>query len=122
MRIILLIVQIAVGLFATKYVVSAIPGIPGNLYIFAFAIVAAILIFLVGLLASALMRDIGSPTSGTLVFSIVLALVGAGLTLIGPVMGAINTTPVPSILNSIGTSTVIALPVLGAVIGYLVKR
>jgi len=114
MRLILLLVQLAVAWIGTLFLTPIIApylGSLGQLSVFVYAIIFAIIIFIIGFIASAAMRDIRSPTSGTLTFSLILALIGAGVTLYQPAMQAI-----PLKFNPL------ALPLIGAALGYFVKR
>jgi len=114
MRLILLLIQLAVGwvgtLFAIPYIAPYLSNL-GELKIFIYAILFAIIIFIISFIASAIMRDIRSPTSGTLTFSLILALIGAGVTLVPQAMQAI-----PLQFNPL------VLPLIGAALGYFVKR
>ena len=114
MRLILLLIQLAVAFVGAKIltpVIAPYMGSLGDLKIFVYAILFAIIIFIIGFIASAIMRDVRSPTSGTLTFSLILALIGAGVTLVPAVMDAIP----------LKFDTLI-LPLIGAALGYFVKR
>ena len=54
------------------------PGF-GEFRLFIFAIVAAIVVFLVGLLAAQVIKEVGTPSSSTLSWSVVVALIVAAL-------------------------------------------
>ena len=114
MRLILLLVQLAVafagGKFLAPYIAPYLASF-GNLGIFVYAVLFALIIFIIGFVASAVMRDIRSPTSGTLTFSLILALIGAGVTLVPAAMAAIPLKFDP-----------LVLPLIGAALGYFIKR
>ena len=114
MRLILLLVQLAAAFAGGKFLAPIIaPYLKGfgNLGVFIYAILFAIIIFIIGFIASAVMRDIRSPTSGTLTFSLILGLIGAGVTLVPAAMAAIPLKFDP-----------LVLPLIGAALGYFVKR
>lgn len=114
MRLILLLVQLAVAWIGTKFLTPIIApylGSFGQLKVFVYAVIFAIIIFIIGFIASAAMRDVRSPTSGTLTFSLILALIGAGVTLVPQAMNAIPLKFDP-----------LVLPLVGAALGYFVKR
>ena len=113
-RLVLLLVQLAVAFVGGKLLAPYIApylGSLGKAGIFVYAIIFALIIFIVGFLASAIMRDVRSPTSGTLTFSVILALIGAGVTLVPAAMQVIPPQVDPLIL-----------PLFGAALGYFVKR
>ena len=60
-RLILLLLQIAVGWFGTNAIMDQIRF--GEFRLFIFAIVAAIVVFLIGLLAAQVIKEVGTPSS-----------------------------------------------------------
>ncbi|MEO1264092.1 MAG: hypothetical protein AAFV26_00120 [Pseudomonadota bacterium] len=81
--------------------------------IFVYALIFGVLVWLVGVLGHLILKDVAQPTPSTLAFSIGTALVFAGLTLI------------PDLTEAVGR--VIKLdayyyPLVGAVLGYAVKK
>ena len=58
--------------------------IGGMFRLFIFAVVAAIVVFLVGIIAAQVLREVGQPSSHTLSWAVVLALIAAALWTWGP--------------------------------------
>ena len=110
-RLILLLLQVAVGWFGTEVIMSYI-RFP-NFRLFIFAIVAAIVVFLIGIIGAQVLREVGSPSSRTLTWSLVLALIVAALWTFGP--DILRDVPWGRIR---GEFAVLA----GAIIGYMIKR
>jgi len=113
-RLILLLVQLAVGWFAAPHIVRSLPPMGGIFDIFVYAIVFAVLVTIVGFAGSLVLQGVGTPGAGTLTSSLVFALIFAGLTLVEPV-----TAFVASILPRVSP---LVYPLAGAVIGYIIKR
>ena len=111
-RLILLLLQIAGGYFLLQALAGHIP-VPSNLSLFRDAVIVAIVIFLIGLLAAQVIKDVGAPSSATLSFSLILALIAAALWTFGP--GLLPQVPwgqVPARWAVLGA----------AVLGYMAKR
>ncbi|MFM1815613.1 MAG: hypothetical protein RLZ98_2308, partial [Pseudomonadota bacterium] len=87
----------------------------GALQIFAFALVCAVIVWLVGVIGAQVLKDVSTPSSAVLTAAVVGGLIGAALTLVPQV-----TTFVAAIAK--GSIPKFAYPLLGAVLGYLVKR
>lgn len=112
-KLVLILIQIAVGWFVGPLIFAKLPQF-GQLTIFINAVVFAILVWLIGFLGAAVLKDVPQPNPTTLTFAVVGALIGAGLTL------------VPQVTSFIGTYVrgvpTLAYPLAGAVIGYALKR
>ena len=113
-RLILLALQLAIGWFGAPYIVRYIPNL-GGLQLFVYAVVFAVLVWVVGLILSQVLRETGMPSSSTLVTSLVVALIGAALITWLP-------TLVPDLAGPMRQLPALAYPLIGAVIGYHVKR
>ncbi|MFM9942803.1 MAG: hypothetical protein ACKVP7_25280 [Hyphomicrobiaceae bacterium] len=118
-RIVLLVLQIAIAWIGGAWI--AVPiiralGIGRDFTIFVYAVVYAVLVWLVGLAGSAVLKGLRGPSTATLVFSLVLALVVAGLMQIDPVRLA-----VASVISA-QQVPLLYYPLLGAVLGYVMKR
>jgi hypothetical protein len=111
-RLVLLLLQIVGGYFIGKIAMGYIP-IRGDLYIFVYAVVVSVIIFLIGVVASQVIKDVGMPHSGTLSSALVLALVFA-----------LIWTFVPPLVPSLPWSKIPApwAVLIGAVLGYFAKR
>jgi hypothetical protein len=113
-RLILLLLQIAVGWFGTNAIMGHIP-VGGVLEIFVFAVVAAIIVFLIGVIAALVIKDIGSPSSRTLTWSLLFALIAAALWQFGPQLPLLSEVPwgkIPAAYAVLG----------GAILGYSLRR
>ncbi len=115
-RIVLLLVQIAAAWFLTDGIKAALPNLVARPYdIFVYALLYAVILFIVGFAGSLVLKNVRVPSKATFVATLVLAFVGAGLTLIEPVRAAID-----SVLPLRSNQRVYAL--VGALIGYFIKR
>ncbi len=111
-RLVLLLLQIAGGYFLGKIAMGYIP-IRGDLSIFVYAVVVSVIIFLIGIVASQIIKDVGMPHSGTLSSSLVLALIFALIwTFIPPLVPDLPWNKVPAQWAVL----------IGAVLGYFAKR
>lgn len=107
--IILVLVQLAAGWFAAPKALEYVP-LYGDPQIFARAAIYAVIVWIVGIIGSFVLKDVRLPTSATLASALFLAIVGAGLTLI------------PAVMQVIPVKPPYALPLFGAVLGYLIRR
>ncbi len=114
-RLVLIAFQLAIGWRLMSEIPQLLAYLPplGDLRIFAVALVFALIVWIVGLLGALVLKDVASPTPATLTFAIVAALAFAALTLIPEVTTAVRR--VVQIQPSI-------YPLIGAVIGYAIKR
>jgi predicted acyltransferase len=109
-RLVLLLLQIAVGWFGSQAIMKYIQ-MGGILRLFIFAVVAAIVVFLVGVIAAQVLREVAQPSSHTLLWAVVLALVAAAIWTWGPQF-------VPQLRQIQAEYAVLA----GAILGYMIKR
>jgi hypothetical protein len=113
-KLILLGLQLVIAWFGAPHVMRYIPGL-GALHIFVYAVVLAVIVWLVGLIAAQVLKEIGQPSSGTLVSAIVVALIGAALI-----------TWLPDVVPDLGRPMrqipTLAYPLIGAVLGYQIRR
>lgn len=114
-RLVLLLAQLFVGWEVTAQLLRYLPQSTAQLRIFIFAIVASIVVWLLGHIGALVLKDTAPPSSATLTFVLLFALIGAVLTLIEPVGRVIS-----GILRS--RISVEWYPMLGAVLGYFIKR
>ena len=114
-RIILTIVQLAIGWTLGAQIRGMVPINVGALDIFLTAVVLAVLVWLTGQLGALVLKDTPPPSTATLTACLVLALAGAALTLVPPVTQAVS-----SVLK--GGVPLRGYPLIGAVIGYLLRR
>jgi hypothetical protein len=112
-RLVLLLLQIAVCWFVGPEIFKKLPQL-GQLTIFVQGVVFAILTWLVGIIGAIVLKDVGQPSGSTLTAALIGALIGAGLTLIPDVTKAIG-----SVVKGV---PILAYPLVGAVLGYAIKR
>jgi hypothetical protein len=109
-QIILVAIQFVAAFFGAPQVLRHIP-IGGDLKIFVHAVAFAVIVWIVGLVASFALKDVNLPTTRTLGAALIGALIGAVLTLI------------PGLLEAIPVKfDRIYLPLIGAIAGYMVRR
>jgi hypothetical protein len=113
-RLILLGLQLIAAWFAGPVIVRYIPGL-GRMQLFVFAVAFAVVVWIVGLVLSQVLREVGMPTSSTLVSSLVVGLIGAALVTWLPVF-------VPDVRGAMRALPDLAYPLIGAVLGYHIKR
>ena len=113
-RLILLALQLIVAWIAAPVLVRYIPGL-GRMQLFVFAAVFAVLVWVVGLVLSQVLRETGMPSSGTLVAALILALAGAALVTWLPALA-------PDLRAAMRAIPDLAYPLIGAVLGYHIKR
>jgi hypothetical protein len=77
--------------------------------------VFAVLVWVVGLVLSQVLRETGMPSSSTLVASLIVALIGAALVTWLPVF-------LPDVRGPMRNLPDLAYPLIGALIGYHVRR
>jgi len=113
-RLILLLVQAIVAWGAAPYIIRYIPSL-GGLQLLVYAVVFAVLVWVVGLVLSQVLRDMRLPSSATLVTSLVLALIAAAIYLWLPVV-------LPESEAVMGNLRETVYPLVGALLGYHLKR
>jgi hypothetical protein len=113
-RLILLVLQAIVAWVAAPPIIRYIPGL-GGLQLLVYAVVFAVLVWVVGLVLSQVLRDAGMPSSATLVASLVLALIAAAIYTWLPIV-------VPEAKSVMLNLQEKVYPLLGALIGYHIKR
>jgi hypothetical protein len=114
-RIVLTLVQLVLAWAYAPQVRGLIPFSLGALDIFLLAVIIAVLVWITGQIGALVLKDTPAPSAANLTACLVLALVFAAVTLVPPVTQAVN-----ALLKGGVRGT--AYPVIGAVIGYLVRR
>lgn len=112
-RLILLLLQIAVGWFGTTALMNYIKFAEFRLFIF--AIVAAIVVFLIGIIAALIVKDVRTPSSATLSWALGLAVIAAVLWTWGPGLPLLEEVPWGSIRAEYAV-------LAAAILGYHLKR
>jgi hypothetical protein len=110
-RLLLIALQIVAGWFGAH---ALLPYLQlGDMTLFAFGAAAAVIVWIIGLMASLVLRGIGRPGGGTLAFTFVFALLAAAVAVWGPQL--LPTVPW-------GRIDAYYLTLAGAVIGYVMKK
>ena len=112
-RLILLALQLVIAYFAAPYIKRYIPAL-GQLDIFVWAAIYAVLVWLIGMLGSIVLKDIATPSAATLTAVLIVALIFAGLTLVPEI-----TKAVAGVIKGVQNTM---YPLIGAVIGYMIKK
>jgi hypothetical protein len=113
-RILLVLLQLIVAASAARLAMRQLPGL-GVVGLFAYAVIVAVVVWIVGLVGSQLLRATAMPSSATLVACLTLALVGAGVITWLPAL-------LPELARPLDRIPVEAYPWLGALLGYHAKR
>jgi hypothetical protein len=109
---VLILLQIALGYFVTPLFAGRIPA-PGTFYLFMYGVIAAIVVFLIGLLGAQVLKDVGMPPQAALSSALVFALIGAAIATWGPdLLPMVPWGKVPGRCIVLGA----------AVLGYTVKK
>jgi hypothetical protein len=112
-RLVLVALQLGIAWFAGPEIVRYIPSL-GALQLFVYAAVFAVLVWVVGLVLSQVLKDTKTPSSATLVASLIVAVIGAALITWLPGL-------VPDLGRTLRQIPTIAYPLIGAVLGYHMK-
>jgi EamA domain-containing membrane protein RarD len=113
-RLILLALQVIVAWFAAPVIVRYIPGM-GRLELFVHAVVFAVLVWLVGVVAAQVLKDVGTPSSAALASALVVALIAAAIYTWLPLV-------VPDAKRVMLNLQEKLYPLIGAVLGYQFRR
>ena len=113
-RLILILIQLAAGWFLASHILRMLPnvGIEGRILLL--AVVFAIVVWAIGALGAIVLKGVASPSPSTLVFALVGALLFALIPLVPDVAKAVK-----SVVSGIRPEI---FPLIGAVIGYAIKR
>lgn len=112
-RLILILVQLGLGWVLAPMIMAKLPSF-GTLNIFVYAVVFAVLVWLTGMVGAVVLKDVAQPTPSTLSVALIGALIGAGLTLVPDITKAVS-----GVVKGVPLH---AYPLIGAVLGYAVKR
>jgi uncharacterized YccA/Bax inhibitor family protein len=113
-RLVLLLLQIVIGWFGSNAIMKYIPNV-GQFELFVFAVVAAIVVFLVGVVAAQVLKEVGTPSSHTLSWSLALGLIATLLWTFGPGLPLLSEVPWGKIPAAYAV-------LAGAILGYTIKR
>ena len=112
-RLILLLLQFAVGWFAAPHIKRYLPAL-GTLDVFALAVIFALLVCMVGFIGAMVLKDVAPPSSATVTTTLIVALILAALTLVPQVMAFVN-----QFVKGVPRDV---YPLIGAVLGYAFRR
>lgn len=108
-RLVLILLQLAGGWYGGILLLKYVP-LSGALRVVAFVIIAAILVWLIGVVGAEILKNVERPSTAALATAVIVAAIAAALPLI-PV--------VSTYLTGINT---LYLPVVGAMIGYQISN
>lgn len=115
-RLILLLLQIVGGWYGANALMGMVGGsVPGAFKVYVFAIVCAIIVFLIGVIAALVLKDVGTPGSHTLTWALVVALIAALLWSFGPTLPLLKEIP----WGKVPTNYAV---LAGAILGYMLKK
>jgi hypothetical protein len=117
-HLILIVLQLLGAVYIAPVIKSYIPSLGRvsgyDIDIFIWAILFAVVIFVIGFIGSIVLKGVRTPGAGALTLALVLALVIAALTLVVPITrGAAEA--------GLRIAT-LWWPLIGAMIGYFIKR
>lgn len=111
-RLVLLLLQVIAAWAIGPIVRSYIP-VSGDADLFVYAAIFAVIVYLTGILASLVVKDVGTPSPATLTAAVVVALLAAAFAKFG--MDLIPQLPSTTISKR-------GIVLLGALLGYFIKR
>lgn len=111
-RLMLILVQLVVGWYASLEIAKIIPSF-GNLHLFVLALIFGVVIWAIGLLAAAVLKDVGQPGPSALLVAFATAVLFSCLTIFPDAQNAIVAVT--------GPFDVRFYPLVGAVLGYAVQ-
>lgn len=113
-RLVLFLLQIVLGWFGSEALMGKVGGsVPGSFKLFVFAVIASVVIYLIGVLAAQILKEVGTPSSATLSSTLILALIAAALWTFGP--GLISQIPWSKVRPEYAV-------LAGAILGYTIKK
>ncbi len=107
---VLVVLQFVAAFVGAPYVLRYIP-VSGDPQIFVHAATYAVIVWIVGLVGCFGLKEVRMPTTRTLAAAIVGAIIGAALMFVPQLIAAIPFKFPP-----------LYLPLMGAILGYLVRR
>jgi amino acid transporter len=113
-RLVLLLLQIVIGWYGANYL-KGLVHVPSTFELYVFAIICAIVVFLIGVIAAQVLKDVGTPSGHTLSWALTFALIAALLWSFGPSLPLLKEIPwgkVPALYAVLA----------GAIIGYTIKK
>nr|PZN85782.1 MAG: hypothetical protein DIU57_05920 [Pseudomonadota bacterium] len=77
-RLVLILLQLAIGWFGAPQVLRYVP-VGGDAQMFVYAVAAAIIVWLVGVIGAQILKDVPTPSAGTLAAALIGGLIGAAI-------------------------------------------
>lgn len=111
-RLMLILVQLVVGWYAAVELAKVLPSM-GSLDLFILSLLFGVVIWAIGLLAAAVLKDVGQPGPSALLVAFATAVLFSSLTLFPEAHAAI--------VSVTGALDVRFYPLVGAVLGYAVQ-
>jgi hypothetical protein len=111
-RLLLVIVQLTVGWYASIALVKLVPSFE-HFDIFVLAAIATVLVWLIGVIAGAAVMDIPEPGPPALMFAFAVAVIFAAVAMLPDVHQAVA--------SMVGPIDPRLYPIVGAVIGYAIQ-
>jgi hypothetical protein len=111
-RLVLLLLQIVGGWFGSNAAMAYIPF--GEFRLFIFAVVAAIVVFFIGVIAAQVLKDVGTPSSSTLTWALLVGLLAAVLWTWAPSLPVLSDIPWGRVRAEYAV-------LAGAILGYMFK-
>ena len=113
-RLIVMFIQLAVGWYGGRELLPYLPDLQ-KLSIFLAAVIFAIIVWMVGLIAGAVLKDVARPSPQTLLFSMALAALFSVITMLPDAERAVKSVVQGEIPD-------LVYPLVGAVVGYAIQR
>ena len=77
-RLVLILLQLAIGWFGAPQVLRYVP-VGGDAQVFVLAVAAAIIVWAVGLIGAQVLKDVATPSAGTLAAALLGGVIGAAI-------------------------------------------
>lgn len=77
-RLVLVLLQLAIGWFGAPEVLRYVP-VGGDAQVFVYAVAAAVIVWVVGLIGAQVLKDVGTPSAGTLAAALLGGIIGAAI-------------------------------------------
>jgi len=111
--ILLVIAQFVAAFLGGGELAGRVPGIGGDVRTFVQAAIYAVIVWVVGVIGSFILKGVRTPGSATLTTALIGAIIGATVMSIPAALHAVS---------AVVKFPPLYLPLLGAIIGYLVRR
>jgi hypothetical protein len=112
-RLLLILVQLVLGWYAALELGKFLPHV-GNLNIFLMAGIFTIVVWAIGMLAAAVLKDLSQPSSSTLLFAFAVAVLFAVVAVFPETHRAVQSV--------VGDVDARLYPLVGAVVGYAIQN